>query len=228
MPVETKKELAAASKQKDLDHNLFLQRSHFFCNTRQEVVCSKSNYSGEYACLLPTFKSSSACRRQSQTFDLISVSHFLIDLSCLGSGGLPFDSTSPDPLQISSVRCHGVALPLLLVCCSEFLAYFVMTLSPLLFELQHPVRHLAARSTHDIHNRFELPRVILSVKSDGFTCTDELTCSCNIKACMHALQCTCDNLQVHSLMLLMRPFVSGSTSSPRKDCCHIRLGLECL
>ena len=59
--------------------------------------------------------------------------------------------------------------------CADLLACLIMTFSPLLFEMQHPVWDFAARSTHDIDNGSELPGVILCIECDSLSCSKACT-----------------------------------------------------
>lgn len=59
--------------------------------------------------------------------------------------------------------------------CVNLFDCFVMTLSSLLLEVEHPVRKFAARSAHHIDNGSELPGIIFSVESDGLTCSKART-----------------------------------------------------
>lgn len=53
----------------------------------------------------------------------------------------------------------------------SLIVFLCVALPPLLFQVQHPVRHLTARRSHDIHNGPQLPRIIFSVESNGLACT---------------------------------------------------------
>lgn len=50
--------------------------------------------------------------------------------------------------------------------------FLCVALPPLLLQVQHPVWHLTARRSHDIHNGPQLPCIIFSVEGDGLACTN--------------------------------------------------------
>lgn len=96
------------------------------------------------------------------------------------------------PLHCASLTLllalSGACAFILLQCVSLF-ACFIMTLPPLLFEMQHPVWNFTARSAHNIDNGPELPGVILSVESDSLTCSTASPAT-DLKAPLNGLMIT--------------------------------------